>query len=57
MDELRRRGNEERVGLELQLTSVSNVKATRTLLPNCSNGIEKLRAVKPGLFRYLPLPP
>lgn len=30
MDELRRRGNEERVGFELQLAGAHNVKAART---------------------------
>lgn len=50
MDELRRRGDEERVGFELQLAGARNVKAARALLGDYDNDIEKLRAAEPWLF-------
>lgn len=50
MDELRRKGDEERVGFGLQLAGARNVKATRALLPDYGSDIEKLRATKPWLF-------
>ena len=50
MDELRRRGDEERVGFELQLARARNVKAARALLPDHDNDIEKLKAAEPWLF-------
>lgn len=50
MDELRRKGDEERVGFELQLAGVRNVKAARALLPDHDNDIEKLKAAEPWLF-------
>lgn len=50
MDELRRKGDEERVGFELQLAGARNVKAARALLPDHDNDIEKLRAAEPWLF-------
>lgn len=50
MDELRRRGDEERVGFELQLAGARNVKAARALLPDHGNDIEKLKAAEPWLF-------
>lgn len=50
MDELRRRGDEERAGFELQLAGARNVKAARALLPDHDNDIEKLRAAEPWLF-------
>lgn len=50
MDELRRRGDEERVGFELQLAGARNVKAARALLADHDNDIEKLRAAEPWLF-------
>lgn len=50
MDELRRRGDEERVGFELQLAGARNVKAARTLLADHDNNIEKLKAAEPWLF-------
>lgn len=50
MDELRRRGDEERVGFELQLAGVRNVKAARALLADHDNGAEKLKAAEPWLF-------
>ena len=50
MDELRRRGEEERVGFELQLAGARNVKAARALLPDHDNDIEKLKAAEPWLF-------
>lgn len=49
-DELRRRGEEERVGFELQLAGARNVKAARALLPDHDNDIEKLKAAEPWLF-------
>lgn len=50
MDGLRRKGDEERVGFELQLAGARNVKATRALLPDYENGIDKLKAAEPWLF-------
>lgn len=56
MDELRRKGDEERVGFELQLAGARNVKAARALLPDHENDIEKLRAAEPWLFSASPAP-
>lgn len=50
MDELRRKGDEERVGFELQLAGARNVKAARALLPDYDNDIDKLKAAEPWLF-------
>lgn len=50
MDELRRQGDEQRIGFELQLAGVRNVKAARALLPDHDNDIEKLKAAEPWLF-------
>ena len=50
MDELRRQGDEQRVGFELQLAGARNVKAARALLPDHDNDVEKLRAAEPWLF-------
>ena len=54
MDELRRKGDEERVGFELQLAGARNVKAARALLPDHDNDIEKLKAAEPWLFSASP---
>ena len=56
MDELRRRGDEERVGFELQLAGVRNVKAARALLADHDNDVEKLKAAEPWLFSASPAP-
>lgn len=56
MDELRRRGDEERVGFELQLAGARNVKAARALLADHDNDIEKLKAAEPWLFSAPPVP-
>lgn len=56
MDELRRRGDEERVGFELQIAGARNVKAARALLADHDNDIEKLRAAEPWLFSAPPAP-
>jgi hypothetical protein len=50
MDELRRKGDEERVGFELQIAGARNVKAARALLADHDNDIDKLRAAEPWLF-------
>lgn len=50
MDELRRRGDEERVGFELQIAGARNVKAARSLLSDYDNDVDKLRAAEPWLF-------
>ena len=50
MDELCRRGDEERVGFELQIAGARNVKATRALLADYEGDVEKLKAVEPWLF-------
>ena len=54
MDELRRKGDEERVGFELQIAGARNVKAARALLADHDNDIEKLRAAEPWLFSASP---
>ena len=56
MDELRRRGDEERVGFELQLAGARNVKAARALLADHDNDVEKLKAAEPWLFSASPAP-
>lgn len=50
MDELRRMGDEERVGFELQLAGTRNVKAARALLSDYDDDIEKLKEAEPWLF-------
>ena len=50
MDELRRRGDEERVGFELQMAGARNVKAARALLSDYDNDVDKLKAAEPWLF-------
>lgn len=47
MDELRRRGDEERVGFELQIAGARNVEAERALLSDCDNDIEKQKEEEP----------
>ena len=50
MDELRRKGDEERTGFELRLAGARNVKAARALLADYDNDVEKLKAAEPWLF-------
>lgn len=50
MDELRRQGEEQRVGFELQMAGARNVKAARALLADYEGDVEKLRAAEPWLF-------
>jgi hypothetical protein len=50
MDELRRRGDEERVGFELQIAGARNVKAARALLPDYDDDVDRLKAAEPWLF-------
>lgn len=50
MDELRRKGDEERVHFELQIAGARNVKAARALFPDHENDINKLKAAEPWLF-------
>ena len=49
MDELRRQGDEQRIGFGLH-SRASHVKAARALLPDHGNDIEKLKAAEPWLF-------
>ena len=56
MDELRRRGDEERVGFELQIAGARNVKAARALLSDYDNDVDKLKAAEPWLFSAPPAP-
>ena len=56
MDELRRRGDEERVGFELQIAGARNVKAARALLSDYDNDVDKLKAAEPWLFSASPAP-
>lgn len=58
MDELRRKGDEERIGFELQIAGARNVKAARALFADYDNDIDKLRAGEPWLFGAdAPAPP
>ena len=50
IDELRRAGDEQRVGFELQLAGARNVKAATALLSDYDNDIEKLKDAEPWLF-------
>lgn len=50
MDELRRQGEEQRVGFELQMARARNVKAARALLADHDNDIDKLKEAEPWLF-------
>lgn len=50
MDELRRQGEEQRVGFELQMAGTRNVKAARALLADYDNDVEKLKVGEPWLF-------
>ena len=50
MDELRRQGDEQRVGFELQIAGARNVKAAKALLSDYDNDIEKLKCAEPWLF-------
>lgn len=50
MDELRKQGEEQRVGFELQMAGARNVKAARALLADYEGDVEKLKAAEPWLF-------
>lgn len=50
MDELRKQGEERRVGFELQMAGARNVKAARALLADYEGDVEKLKAAEPWLF-------
>lgn len=50
IEELKRRGEEERVDFALQLAGVRNVKAARAVLGDHGGDIEALRAAEPWLF-------
>ena len=50
VDELRRQGEEQRVGFELQMAGARNVKAARALLADYEDDVEKLRTAEPWLF-------
>lgn len=50
MDELRRAGDEQRIGFELQIAGARNVKAARALLSDYDNDIDRLKAAEPWLF-------
>lgn len=50
MDELRRQGEEQRVGFELQMAGARNVKAAKTLLADYEGDVEKLKTAEPRLF-------
>lgn len=47
MDELRRQGEEQRVGFELQMAGARNVKAAKTLLADYEGNVEKLKTAEP----------
>ena len=50
MDELRRKGEERRVGFELQMAGARSVKAARALFADYDNDIDKLKAAESWLF-------
>lgn len=50
MDELRRQGEEQRIGFELQMAGAKNVKAAKALLGDYDNDIDKLKFGEPWLF-------
>lgn len=50
MDELRRQGEEQRVGFELQMAGARNVKAAKALLADYEGDVEKLKTAEPWLF-------
>lgn len=50
IDELRRQGEEQRVGFELQMAGARNVKAAQALLADHDNDIEKLEEAEPWIF-------
>ena len=59
IDELKRTGDEQRVGFELAMAGARNVKAAKALLPDYDNDVEKLKAAEPWLFgaQVAPAPP
>lgn len=50
MNELRRQGDEQRIGSELQVAGARNVKAAKPLLADYDNDVEKLKVGEPWLF-------
>lgn len=50
MGKLRRQGDMQRAGFELQIAGTCNTKAARALLSNYDNDIEKLKTDEPWLF-------
>lgn len=50
MDELRKQGEEQRVGFELQMAGARNVKAAKALLADYDNDVDKLKVGEPWLF-------
>lgn len=48
--ELKAQGESDRIDFKLQLASVRNVKAARTLLPDHDNDVDKLKESEPWLF-------
>lgn len=56
MDELRRQGEEQRVGFELQMAGARNVKAARALLADYDNDVAKPKAGEPWLFGTVAVP-
>lgn len=50
MDELRRQGEEQRIGFELQMAGCRSVKAARALLDDHGDGVAALKEAEPWLF-------
>ena len=50
MDELRRAGDEQRIGFELQLAGARSVKAARAFLDDHDGDVESLKTAEPWLF-------
>lgn len=50
MDELRRQGDEQRIGFELQMAGCRSVKAARALLDDHGGDVGKLKKAEPWLF-------
>lgn len=50
MDELRRQGEEQRIGFELQMAGCRSVKAARALLDDRGGDVAALKEAEPWLF-------
>ena len=56
MDELRRQGDEQRIGFELQMAGCRSVKAARALLDDHGGDVDALKEAEPWLFEGVGAP-